>query len=82
MDLVYKNSFEVLIEIETLEEDVNKTDSSQAHIKIDMKEEIIRNMVKELEIKEELYNIEIITIQALDAILEKLVLNQVKEQQI
>jgi len=44
-----------------------------------IKEEIIRNMVKELEMKEELHNIEIIIIQALEAMLDKLVLDQVKE---
>ena len=35
--------------------------------------------MKELEIKEELYEVEMITAQALESILDKLVLNQVKE---
>ena len=37
--------------------------------------------MKELEIKEELYNIELITTQVLEVIVDKLVLNQRQEQE-
>ena len=35
----------------------------------------MKNMIKELEIKEELHKVEIITIQVLEAMLDKLVLD-------
>ena len=44
-----------------------------------MRENDITNITKEGEIKEELNNIKVITVQALEAMIEKLVFDQVKE---
>ena len=70
VSIVCQNSFSILIEFNNLEDDqtiVEKVGECK-----------IMNMVmKELEIKEELCNIEIIKTQALETILEKLVLDQV-----
>ena len=38
-------------------------------------------VIKELEIKDKLYNIELITIKVLEVMVNKLVLDQVKEQE-
>jgi len=49
------------------------------HIKKVGKDKIIKNIVKELEMKEELCKVDIIIMQALEAILDKIILDQIKE---
>ena len=48
--------------LENLEDDDDKINSSQVYIEKVAKDKIIKNIVKELEMKEELYKIKIITI--------------------
>ena len=64
------------------EEDKDEEDSNTESAKITIiRENNLTNIIKEFEIKEELYNIEVITIQALEVMIEKLVFDQVKEQE-
>ena len=62
-------------------EDNEKDDSFQKIAEKVGENKFMKIVAKELEIKEELHNIEIITIQALEAMVDDLVLDQVQEQE-
>ena len=78
--IVCQNSFGALMEIEDLEDEDNEIGFNQEVIeKKVIKEKTIMNVMKELEMKEELYEVEIITTKALEAMLDILVLKYMKE---
>ena len=79
MLVVCSNSFDKLAESKGLGEDENELHNYRIKSKEKEENNAIYNKMAEFEKKEELYEVEMITTQALEVILEKLVLDQVKE---
>ena len=80
--IVYQNSFSALIETKDLGENDDKIGGNKGFMQMKVvKDKIMRNIIEELKIKEELCELDIIRIQALEVMLDKLVLDQMKEQE-
>ena len=77
--IVYHNSFGVLIEFKDLEDDDNMKVSYQRSYEQNTKNKVISNMISKIETKDKLHKVKMMTTQALEAILNKLVKDQVEE---